>query len=111
MKALLRPYLLPSSPLRSLLASEDLASSSWKFALLVHPKLLDAGIMDFNVLGFKFTGVPPWTSPPLRICLFLSKLVKASYSPSELRFSVFEHARIHSPSVPIYTDGKSIVRV
>ena len=49
-KALLRAYFLPSSPLRSLLASEDLASSSWKFALLVLPLLLDAGIVDFNVL-------------------------------------------------------------
>ena len=39
-KALLRPYFLPSSPLRSLLTSEDLASSSWKFALLVHPDCL-----------------------------------------------------------------------
>ena len=37
-KALLRPYLLPSSPLRSLLVSEDLASSTWKFAILVHPR-------------------------------------------------------------------------
>ena len=34
----LRPYLLPSSPLRSLLVSEDLASSTWKFAILVHPR-------------------------------------------------------------------------
>ena len=50
MKALLHPYLLPSSPLCSLLASEDLANSSKKFALLVHPGLLDVGIMCFNDL-------------------------------------------------------------
>ena len=85
MKALLRSYLLPSSSLRSLLAFEDLANSSRKFALLVHPRLLDAGIVDFNVLELKFTGDPPWTFPPVRICLFLSKLVKLSHSPSELR--------------------------
>ena len=52
-KDLLRSYLLPSSPLRSLLASEDLASSSWKFPLLVHPQLLDAGVVDFNILELK----------------------------------------------------------
>ena len=75
-RALLRPYLLPSSPLRSFLASEDLASSSWKFALLVYPRLLDADIVDFNVLRFKFTVSPPWAFLPARICLFLSKLVK-----------------------------------
>ena len=37
MKALLRPYLFPFSPLQSLLASENLTSSSLKFALLLHP--------------------------------------------------------------------------
>ena len=61
--------------------------------------------MDFNVLEFKFTGAPPWTFPPVRICLFLSKLVKTSHSLSELRCSALEHARMHVPSVPIYTDG------
>ena len=61
-KALLRPYFLPSSPLWSLLVSEDLASSLWKFSLLVHPRLLDAGIMDFSVLEFK--------SPSLDFCSF-----------------------------------------
>ena len=66
-KALLRPYFLPSSPLRSLLASEDLASSSWKLALLVHPRLSDAGIVGFNILEFKLAGAPPWTFPPVRI--------------------------------------------
>ena len=49
-KALLCPYFLPFSLLWSLLVSHDLASSSWKFALLVHPQLLDAVIVDFNVL-------------------------------------------------------------
>ena len=42
-QALLRSYFLPSSPFRSLLASEDLASSSWESALLVHLRLLDRG--------------------------------------------------------------------
>ena len=91
-KALLRPYFFPSSPLLSLLASKDLASSSWKFALLVHPRLFDAGIVDFNILEFKFAGAPPWTFPPICICLFLSKMVKATHFPSELRFSALEHA-------------------
>ena len=59
-KTLFRPYLLPSSYLRPLLAFEDLDSSSWKFALLVHLRLLDAGIVDLNVLEFKFAGAPPW---------------------------------------------------
>ena len=54
-KALLHPYLLPSSPLGSLLASEDLACFSWKFALLVHTRFFGAGIVDFNVLEFKYT--------------------------------------------------------
>ena len=71
-KALLRSYFLPFSPLQFLLASEDLDNSSWKFALLVHPRLLGEGIVDFNVLEFKFTGVPPWTFPSFPICLFLS---------------------------------------
>ena len=52
MKALLRLYFFPSSLLRSLLASEDLASSSWKFALIVYLHLLDGVIVDFNVLEF-----------------------------------------------------------
>ena len=103
-KAILRPYFLSSSFLRSLLASEDLDSSSWKFALLVHPRLLDAGIMDFNILEFKFVGTPPWSFPLVRTCLFLSKLVKASYFPSELRSSALKHAQVHAPSVPICTD-------
>ena len=61
--------------------------------------------MDFNVLEFKFTGAPPWTFPSAHICLFLSKFVKASHSPSELCCSTLEHARVHAPAVPIYTDG------
>ena len=35
-KALIHPFLLLSSPLRSLLTSEDLDSYSWRFSLLVH---------------------------------------------------------------------------
>ena len=104
-KALICPYFLPSSPLRFLLASEDLTSSSWKFALLVHHRLLDAGIVDFNILQFKFAGAPLWTFPPVRIFLLLSKLVKASHFPSELRSSALEHAQVHAPSVSIYADG------
>ena len=72
---------------------------------LVHTRLLDAGIVDFNVLEFKFTGIPPWTFPPVHICLFLSEVVKASHLPSELRCSALEHPRVHAPAVPIYTDG------
>ena len=107
-KSLLRPFRLPFSPLRSLLSSEDLASSSWKFDLLVHTRLSDAGIVDFNVLEFKFTGTPPWTFPRVRICLFLSKLVKSSHFLADLRCSALEHARVHAPSVPM---GPSLVRV
>ena len=80
-KALLRPYFLLSSPLRWLLVSEDLASSSWKFALL-----LDAGIVDLKILEFQFAGALPWTFPPVRIRLFLSKLVKASHFPTIICF-------------------------
>ena len=47
--------------------------------------------MDFNVF--------------VRICLFLLKLVKASHFPSELSCFAVKHARVHTPSVPIYTDG------
>ena len=72
---------------------------------MVHPRLLDVGIVDFNVLEFKFAGAPPCTFPPVRICLFLSKLVKVPHSPSELRCSALEHAQLHAPSIPIYTDG------
>ena len=61
--------------------------------------------MDFNVLEFIFAGAPPWTFPPLRICLFLSKLVKTSHFPSELQCSALEHAQVHTPSVPVCTDG------
>ena len=83
----------------------NLANSSWKFALLVHPRLLDAGIVDFNVLEFKFAGALPWALSSVLICLFLSKPVKASHFNSELRCFALEHARVHAPSVPIYTDG------
>ena len=51
-KAILRPYSFLSSPLPSLLAFEDLANSSWKFALFVHPRFLHAGIVDVNFLEF-----------------------------------------------------------
>ena len=60
--------------------------------------------MDFKVLESKFAGAPPWTFPPVRICLFLSKVVKASHSPSKLCCSALEHARVHVPSIPVYTD-------
>ena len=43
--------------------------------------------------------------PPVRIRLFLSKLVKVSHSTSELRCSALEHAWVHAPAVPIYTYG------
>ena len=79
-KAPLRSYLLPFSSLRTLLASEDLANSLGKFAVLGGSIV---GIRNFNVLEFKFTGGPAWTFPPIHICLFFSKLVKASHSPSE----------------------------
>ena len=58
-KALDRPYFHPSSPLRSLLDSEDVANSSWKFAVLVHPRFLDAIIVYFNVLELILEGAPP----------------------------------------------------
>ena len=61
--------------------------------------------MDFNVLEFKFTGAFPWTFPSVRICLFLSKMVKPSHSPSELRCSALNHAQVYAPAVPICTDG------
>ena len=78
-----------------------MASSSWKFALLVHPQFLDVGIVDFNVLEFIFTaGASPWTFPPVRIFI----LVKASHSPSELHCSGMEHAWMHAVAVPIYSD-------
>ena len=49
-----------------------------------------------------------WSSysfPSVRICLLLSKLVKDSQSPSEIRVSALKHALVHVLSVPIYTDG------
>ena len=46
-KALLRPYLLLSPPLRSLLASEDLASSSWKVPLFSSPSIVGCGHRGF----------------------------------------------------------------
>ena len=49
--------------------------------------------------------VPFFGFPPVRICSFLSKLVKASHLPSDLLCSASEHARVHAPSVPTYTDG------
>ena len=58
-KVLLCPNFVPSSPLQSLLTSEDLASSIGKFALLFRPRLLDAGIVNINVLEVKFEGAPP----------------------------------------------------
>ena len=61
--------------------------------------------MDFKFLEFKFADVPPWNFPPVRICLFLSKLVIASHSPSKLRCSASEHAQVHATYVAIYTDG------
>ena len=70
MKALLRPYLLSSSPLWSLLRPLLRPDSSWKFALLVHPRLLDADIVD-NVLEFKFKGAHPWTFHLARIFAYL----------------------------------------
>ena len=51
------------------------------------------------------SGALPWTFLPVCICLFFSKLVKASHFPSELRSSALEHAQLHAPSVPIYTEG------
>ena len=39
----------------------------------------------------------------------MSNLVKASHSPSELRYSALEHAWVHALSVPIYTDGSKSV--
>ena len=50
-------------------------------------------------------GAPPCTFPPVRVCLFLSKLVKASHSPFELRCSALDYARVHASAAPIYTDG------
>ena len=70
----------------------------------VHPRLLDVGIVDFNGLDFKFTGTHPWTFPPVRIYLFLSKLVQTFHFPSELCCPALDHAQVHVPSIPIYTD-------
>ena len=70
-----------------------------KFVLLVHRRLL-----DFTILKFKFMDAFHWTFLSFSICLFLSKLVKASHSPSELRCSALEHTRVQTPSVLNYTD-------
>ena len=74
--------------------------------LLVHPWLLDSGTLNFNVREFKFTGAPPWFFSPVRTpCVFLSKLVEASHSPSELHCSALKHERVDVPSVPICIYG------
>ena len=72
---------------------------------MVHPQLLDVVIMDFSILGFKFMALPPWTFPPVCICLFLLKLVKDSYSFSEFCFSGLEHEWVHTLAIPIYANG------
>ena len=61
MKALLHPFLLSSSPLRPFLPQEELAPSTWLFAVSAHPRSL-------NVLEFKFAGARPWVFPPARFC-------------------------------------------
>ena len=73
--------------------------------------MLDAGIVGFNILEFKFTGAPPWTIPLVHICLFLLKLVKASHFPSELQSSAFEHAQLHTCLFPSILMGPNLVRV
>ena len=112
-KVLFRHYLLPSSSLWSLLASENLANNSWKFSVLVYSQLLDAGIVNFNVLEFKFTGALLWTFLPARIFffLFLSNVVESSHFPSELRYSALEHARVTLRLFPSTLMGCSLVRV
>ena len=87
------------------MANEDLANSLWKFVLLAHTRFLDVVVMDFNVLEFKFPGAPPWIFLPTSYCLFLSRLVKASHSTSQLGYSALEHAQLYTPAVPTYTDG------
>ena len=77
----------------------------WNLLFWFTPCLLDVGIVEFNILEFIFMGDPPWTSPPVHICLFLWKLVKASHFPSELWSSALEHAQLHAPSVPFCTGG------
>ena len=74
---------------------------------MVHRQLLNVAIVDFNILEFIFAGAPPWTFPPVHICLFMSKMVKASHFLSELRSSALEHAQLYAISVPIYNDGSS----
>ena len=61
----------------------------------------------FWILTFwsNFAVALPWTFSPVRICLFLSKLAKASHFPFELQCSALEHAQLNAPSAPIYTDG------
>ena len=73
-EALPRPYFLPSSPLRPLLTSEDLASSSWKVALLVHPRFLDAGHRGFQRFGVQIRECP---SLDFSSCLYLFIFVEA----------------------------------
>ena len=68
------------------------------------PSVLDMVIVDFNVLEFKFT--------VLFFGLFLlfvfvyscRSWLKASRSLSDLRCTALEHARVHMPFVPIYTN-------
>ena len=84
MKALLHPFLLSSSPLRSFLPQEELAPSTWLFAVSAHPRSL-------NLLEFKFAGSLPWIFPPVRTCLTSEgvgdKVVFLSFS--RLYFSPF----------------------
>ena len=54
LNAFLRTYLLPPSSLRSLLNSEDLASSSWKFSLLVHLEVQIHGWLSLNFSSLSY---------------------------------------------------------
>ena len=71
---------------------------------LPHGSLLFCWIENFNV--WNADSRVPFLGLFLHfVCLFLSKLVKVSHSPSELRCSALGHARVHAPSIHIYING------
>ena len=67
--------------------------------------LIEEHNLNFNVITYNHSKIPPWKTPCVEFCKELVGFKKSQVADSEMRALFYEHFEDHKDSVPIYTDG------
>ena len=67
--------------------------------------LIEKHNLNFNVITYNHSKIPPWKTPCVEFCKELVGFKKSQVADSEMRALFYEHFEDHKDSIPIYTDG------